>query len=133
MFWEVRPQFDASSRLNEGCPVERRRTTRYGLRVPVSFSWKNLRGNHQWAEGVSRDICTNGVFVCAEQAPPVGAAIRVHVRFPKVDKKAALEMHAEGHVLRVEPASDPAGQIGFAFVCKSFVLLSGESARESAT
>ena len=67
----------------------------------------------------------------ADEAPPVGAVIRVQIQFPKLGKKAGLEMHAEGNVLRVKPTPDLVGTIGFAFACRSFVLLNAEFTQAS--
>jgi len=97
----------------------------------MGFSWKNLSGGHQWGEGITRDISTNGVFVYNDESPTVGAVIRVRIQFPSFGKRAGLEMHAEGHVLRVEPTTGIVGTIGFAFACRSFVLRNGKSAMKS--
>ena len=126
-----RPQLDENRPANIWWYVERRHTTRYGLKVPVGFSWKNLSGGHQWGEGITRDISTNGVFVYIDESPTVGAVIRVRIQFPSFGKRAGLEMHAEGHVLRVEPTTGIVGTIGFAFACRSFVLRNGKSAMKS--
>ena len=62
--------------------MESRKTLRFPLEAWVAFSWKDDNGMEQRAKGRSRDISERGVFVLANNCPPVGVkiALRIYCR-----------------------------------------------------
>ncbi len=102
--------------------MERRTRTRYNLSAPVSFLWKNRGGSRHRGEGFTRDVCSGGVFVFTDTYPPLNAGLQIEVMFPSLEAGSALQMRAQGQVLRVEPIGEGEKRGGFAAVCKTFVL-----------
>jgi hypothetical protein len=56
--------------------AERRTALRYPLRLPVVFSWQDENGRIQGCDGYSRDLGSRGIYVYAEQVPPLGVSCR---------------------------------------------------------
>ena len=83
--------------------VELRRIKRYNVQAPVFFSWKDLEGGSQAAEGMTRDISTHAVFVLARNCPAAGSQLRIDVLLPSLrSKKPGVRLRGEGVVLRVD-------------------------------
>jgi hypothetical protein len=95
--------------------VELRRIKRYNVQAPVFFSWKDLEGGSQAAEGMTRDISTHAVFVLARNCPAAGNQLRIDVLLPSLrSKKPGVRLRGEGVVLRVDRTD--LGDSGFAVV-----------------
>lgn len=82
--------------------VELRRIRRYKVQAPVFFSWKDSEGGSQAAEGMTRDISTQAVFVLARNCPAAGNQLRINVLLPSLSKKPGVRLRGEGVVLRVD-------------------------------
>lgn len=92
--------------------MELRRIRRYIVQAPAFFSWKDLDGKSQAAEGVTRDISTQAAFVRARNCPAAGNKLRLDVLLPSLRKKPGVRLHGEGVVLRVDRTE--LGESGFA-------------------
>jgi hypothetical protein len=79
----------------------RRRFQRFPLRVPAVFFWKGPRGSRQKAEGLTRDISADGVFIMAESCPPMESSIEFEVKLPALDVSGPpVKIRAAGQVVR---------------------------------
>jgi hypothetical protein len=92
--------------------VELRRFRRYYVQAPVLFSWKNADGSLQSAEGMTRDISMQAVFVLTRKCPRRGDQVRIDIVLPSLRKTPGVRLHGDGVVLRTD--LDDAGQCGFA-------------------
>ena len=88
----------------------------------MAFFWKNQGGSRHDGEGFTRDISEGGMFVFADNPPPVGTIVRMDVFFPPFESGSALQVKAKCEVLRVESSAPGEGRGGFAALSKSFVL-----------
>ena len=83
--------------------MELRRIKRYYVEAPAFFSWKDSDGSSQAAEGMTRDISTQAVFVLARNCPAAGNQLRIDVLLPSLrSKKPGVRLRGEGVVLRVD-------------------------------
>jgi hypothetical protein len=83
--------------------MELRRVKRYYVQAPAFFSWKDSEGGSQAAEGMTRDISTQALFVRARNCPAAGNQLHIHVRLPSLrSKKPGVRLRGEGVVLRVD-------------------------------
>ena len=83
--------------------VELRRSNRYHLKAPVFYFWVPQNGPPQSAQGVTRDINSNGVYVQSDEKPPPGTLVQMDIRLPKFgDTGSGVHLTGEGFVLRVE-------------------------------
>ena len=74
--------------------------------------------------GLTRDISTKGMFIYSLINPPAKADLLVDVSFRDVNSiPTNLQMRAKGLVIRVEPATEPGSQQGFAILNRSYELL----------
>ena len=90
-----------------GAVVELRRSRRYRLLAPTSFSWERPDGQLQEGRGTIRDISDRGVFVTGYVVPPVGARLDVDVYLSSLEEGGAnVHLHGEGTVVRVEQESE---------------------------
>jgi hypothetical protein len=91
-------------RANGRCEteVERRKTARYGLRVPVLFGWGDTQPAQ--ARGVTRDISASGAYVICEKnyCPADGDTLAIQLILPPIANMEAQGMKLEfkGQVLR---------------------------------
>jgi hypothetical protein len=93
--------------------AERRTALRYPLRLPVVFSWQDEDGRIQGCDGYSRDLGSRGIYVYAEQVPPLGASVEMNVFLPRPEHSCRpSEIHAVGRVVRSEHQGAPGN--GFA-------------------
>jgi PilZ domain len=94
-----------------GDEMERRRTARYVLRVPVLFNWRNQQPRQ--LGGFTRDVSAGGAYIlCREECPSAGAPVRLQVMLPPVDAEAhGVKLESEGRVVR---AHGPGEESGFA-------------------
>ena len=80
-------------------------------------------------QGITRDISTKGMFIYSDIEPPAKADVLVDVSFRDVASiPTSLQMRAKGLVIRVEPATEPGAQLGFAILNRSYELHDGVSA-----
>jgi len=97
--------------LRIGEDVDRRKSLRYELRVPVVFRWDD--GHVKHAGGFSRDLSPAGAYVsCDEQGdcPGRGATVEMELLLPPIDAKAqGLRLKAEAEVVRTNSACEPLG------------------------
>ncbi|MBV9341420.1 MAG: PilZ domain-containing protein [Acidobacteria bacterium] len=88
--------------------AERRKASRYRLRLPVLFSW--IQGEQFHTEGgFTRDVSAKGLFVTSRVAPPSEAPIRLEVVLPLLAEMSQNAMRATGRVVRTFSASQPQG------------------------
>src|SRR5437868_13024866 len=88
--------------------AERRTALRYPLRLPVVFSWQDESGRIQGCDGYSRDLGSRGIYVYAEQVPPLGVSIEMNVFLPRPEHSSRpSEIHAVGRVVRSERQGAP--------------------------
>lgn len=105
---------------------ESRKTIRFPLEAWVAFSWKDDNGMEQRAKGRSRDISERGVFVLANDCPPVGVKIALRILLPEAPSIAqGLRLRVEGRVLRVDEFTKELEACGFAVLSDETML--GES------
>src|SRR5579863_9782479 len=82
--------------------LERRRAIRYRMSTSVIFRWKRPDNQRFQAEGVTRDMSVEGVFVLTGTPPPVNAVIQMEVILPLSDGASKARMKSEMKVLRVD-------------------------------
>jgi hypothetical protein len=92
--------------------MELRRTKRYYVQAPAFFSWKDSDKSSQAAEGMTRDISAQAVFVVARNCPRAGDQLRLDVQLPSLRGTPGVRLRGEGVVLRVDKAES--GNSGFA-------------------
>ncbi len=106
-----------------------RKSVRYALHVPITFSWVDEGGVRQEGKGRSRDIGASGVFVIGLPCPPAGATVDLNILL-SLDPSAAqtLQIQTEARVLRVEQAARGEETTGFAVANHKVVFLRGSKA-----
>lgn len=114
-----------------GIGLERREQTRYGLRTRVDFRWTDKDGVLHYGQGLTRDISSKGMFVCADLQPPAKADIQIEVFFSSLTELGSkLRMKARAQVVRVEPSTEGEPDGGFAAFNRSYELHNGTTAIE---
>ena len=85
--------------------LERRRSTRYAISLPVQCGWEEPNGSVQKFSGFTKNIGPQGVSVVAEAVPSEGTSIDITVLLPGRPPKAGtrVQMRGKGHVVRVDP------------------------------
>lgn len=113
---------------------EARRHIRYPLRARTEFVWVGRDGVRREARGYSRDISESGAYILAKTSPPVGASIRIVIRFPYLpDPSRSRQIEMNGTVVRVELLLTSKSSWGFAVSStKAFLHESGEPSADSA-
>jgi hypothetical protein len=87
--------------------VEQRWKNRYRLTAPVFFSWAPQNGTPESGGGITRDVSATGIYVCADETPPVGALIQMDIQLPNLAGGGpGTHLTGEGVVLRVDPRSN---------------------------
>lgn len=91
--------------------VERRKASRYGLRLPVLFSWENAQSKR--AGGLTRDISTSGVYVLCEKnyCPAQGDTVTVKLILPSIADVEAqgMKLKSKGQVVRTADFPEESG------------------------
>ena len=107
--------------------AERRTALRYPLRLPVVFSWQDEGGQIQGCDGYSRDLGSRGIYVYAEQVPPLGVSVEMNVFLPRPEHSSRpSEIHAVGRVVRSErQGTSTRGGNGFAAMNHTTLLREG--------
>jgi hypothetical protein len=90
--------------------VERRKASRYRLRVPVLFSGKDTQSK---LKGLTRDISTSGVYILCEkdQCPAHGESVTIDLILPSiVDLEAeGMNLRSKGPVVRTDDFPEKCG------------------------
>jgi hypothetical protein len=107
--------------------MERRGATRYPMRLLVAFSWEGEDSVVHGSEGESRDINGRGIFVYSDLMPAIGSKVQMNVFLPQTaPPRRPAELHAEGRVVRIEPATSMSRTAGFATMNHTVILCDGE-------
>jgi hypothetical protein len=109
--------------------VQPRKHNRYRLDAPVSFIWRDERGDQREGTGRTRDIGLEGVFVLTEACPPLMASVHIELLLPKLHSEArTLVAQGDGQVIRVEPGGLSGMRSGFAARVERLLVRGGEDA-----
>jgi hypothetical protein len=109
--------------------VQPRKHNRYRLDAPVSFTWRDERGDQHEGTGLTRDVGLGGVFVFTQACPPLKVSVHVELALPKLHSEArSLVAQGDGQVIRVEPGGAGGTGCGFAATLKRFLVRGGEGA-----
>ena len=85
----------------------------------------------QTGRGLTRDISPKGMFIYSDSRPPTKADLQVKVSFGSLAQTLTkVQMRANSLVIRLEPASAPGTEYGFAILNKSYELHDGVSSIE---
>ena len=96
--------------------MNRRRSVRFELHMPVICRWKDQLGSQHEIGGFSRDISTAGLYVLSSAPPPDGTDVGVEVLLPALGGAfRGLQLQSKGVVVRVEQAE---AATGFAVRCE---------------
>jgi hypothetical protein len=107
--------------------LEQREHPRYDVRAHVDFEWIE-EGVLKTGRGITRDISSKGMFIYSDSRPPAKADLRVRVSFSSFAQTLTkVQMRANSLVVRVEPASAPGTDYGFAILNRSYELHDGVS------
>ncbi len=83
--------------------VEQRNIKRYYVQAPTLFSWKNTDAKVHTAEGTTRDISMQGLFVTAHECPPAGNHLTIEILLPSLlGGRPGVRLKGDGVVLRVD-------------------------------
>lgn len=94
--------------------MDRRRSQRFDLRVPIICHWKDNQASHEMG-GFSRDISRGGVFVVGSVLPKEETSIDLEVLLPPLQATSQeLRLQCTGVVVRVQREGET---IGFAVAC----------------
>jgi hypothetical protein len=103
--------------------MERRGGTRFRLRLPVAYSWKEETGGVKGGEGQSRDLNSRGIYVRSSAIPPIGANVEMNVFLSEPGHPTRpAELHAQGRVVRIDPGSSMVEAAGFAAMNHTVIL-----------
>lgn len=93
----------------DGVLLELRKSRRYRLFAPASFSWARPDGLLQEGRGTIRDISERGVYITGEVVPLLGAHLDVDVYLPSLELAGnSVQLHGEGIVIRVDQGPESA-------------------------
>ncbi len=85
----------------------------------------------QTGQGFTRDISSKGMFIYSDSKPPTKADLRVRVSFSSFAQTLTkVQLRANSLVVRVEPASAPGTDYGFAILNRNYELHDGVSTIE---
>ena len=98
-----------------------RKNQRYGLEVPIVFSWKEGHTAQQGI-GLTRNLSLRGAFIHATTCPPLGARLGFKAFLPPCGANSSVLLHGRGEVVRLEQGHDqiPAG---FAVAAEQRIVL----------
>jgi PilZ domain len=103
--------------------MERRQHERFVLEAALNVLWKDSEGAPQQAKGLARDISASGVFVFADEVPPVRTDVEIEVLISSVLARSRLVIQGAGQVIRVEAGPTVRERAaGFAAVISGFRL-----------
>ncbi len=99
-----------------------RKHRRYGIEVPVVFSWKDELQARRQDIGLTRDLSVRGAFIVATTCPPPGATIKLKAFLPTGSSIEPVRFQWQGEVVRLEQGRDHA-PAGFAVSAKQQIAL----------
>lgn len=106
--------------------MERRRKFRFVLSAPAYFSWTDRDGIVHKGRGFTRDTSSQGVYVCAEQIPPLDTEIQIDIHFSFLfEDLRKLRMSAKAKVIRIELKEIKNRSSGFVVSSNSFAIFKG--------
>jgi PilZ domain-containing protein len=91
--------------------MERRRTVRYNLCLPLIFEWTDQNGTVIQEAGFTRDVSTSGVYVSCVNSPPINSILRLQIALPpnKQVLPDGLRLNVAAEVLRFATDGEVAG------------------------
>ena len=91
--------------------LERRRTVRYNLCLPLVFEWTDESGAVIQQPGFTRDISTGGLYVSCATSPPMNSTIRLQMVLPSNKEvfPENLTLAATARVVRFASQGEAAG------------------------
>lgn len=92
------------------------------MSTTVIFRWMGPDNVCFRAEGATRDVSIDGVFVLTTTCPPANAVIQMEVLLPLSDGASKAQMRADMIVLRVDHGIAGSNRSGFSAVGKGFLL-----------
>jgi hypothetical protein len=83
--------------------MERRRTVRYKLCLPLVFKWTDESGTFMQEAAFTRDISTGGSFVSCVKCPQMGATLSLEIMLPPNSeiRSHGLRLDATVEVIRI--------------------------------
>jgi hypothetical protein len=95
---------------------DNRSSMRFRVSAPVIFTWSSAAGGSK-AEGVTRDVSTESLFIWARDHPPEGSEVHCRVFLPSTRSDSVLKVDWTGPIVRME--YPPAEHNVFGFVVVS--------------
>jgi hypothetical protein len=91
--------------------LERRRTVRYNLCLPLVFEWTDAGGILIQEPGFTRDISTGGLYVTCAKSPPINSTVSLRIALPanKEILPSSLRLEATAKVIRLASAGEAGG------------------------
>ena len=112
--------------MNPGGLSERRKQTRFNLRLPVRFGYQDQEEIAHKGDGFTRDISLQGVYVYSESLPPADSEIDIDIYFTSLlEADKNVRWMAKAKVIRLEPSATDERTGGFASVTGYFTLFNG--------
>jgi PilZ domain len=100
---------------------EKRSTRRFALRLPVSVSYADEKGNEKSAE--TRDVSARGICFYLDSAIATGSAIEFTLTLPpEITLTESIRVHCKGKVVRVNEGG-PDGKVAVAAVIEEYEFL----------
>jgi Tfp pilus assembly protein PilZ len=92
-------------------PMERRRTERFNLAIPLSVSVRNSTAPGHGTESVN--VSAGGMYFATNLPVKRGTGVQLLFKMPeKVTRTPASDWVCMGHVVHVRPVSAPKGWLG---------------------
>jgi PilZ domain len=91
--------------------LERRRTVRYNLCLPLVSEWVDENGRVIQEPGFTRDISTGGLYVNCVTLPSINSTVRLQIVLPpnKETLPASLRLAASATVVRLASEGEANG------------------------
>jgi len=89
--------------------VERRRTARYKLCLPLIFKWTDDSGTPIEGAGFTRDISTSGLYASCAKLPPINATLHLQILLPPDKKVLPHSLRLWGRVVRTRAENEDRG------------------------
>ena len=91
--------------------MERRKSRRFSLAVPVLFRWSDQGGSELQGAGFTRDISTNGTYIAVQgEFPAVATTTQVEILLPSLHQNVrGLKLTADGYVVRSGDETEVSG------------------------
>jgi hypothetical protein len=103
--------------------MESRKHERHELSAAIKFNWELSDGTRGEGMGITRGFSASGVFVTAEEPPPVGTSVHFEVDLKISRLDWAVTVLAKGKVSRIE-MTDLVGRLGgFAISTRKMALI----------